>query len=83
MAVTYTVTEDSGFTHVRTSVGHLQAEYLFAVVRVPGGKKSQVSYCSRLDLALKLLAQAEAHTYQGERYYPHAKLYAVAAKVRA
>lgn len=61
MAVTYTVTEADGFQHTRTSRAENEQRYFWAVVRVPHGRKRDVSYCSRRDLAQNLLAGAKAH----------------------
>ena len=86
MSVTYTVTEADGTKHSRTSRDHATPQYLFAVVRVPGGDKGDVSYCGRRDLAEKALTEArKPRTWEprkGEPLYPDAKIYPVEAVVK-
>jgi hypothetical protein len=94
MPVTYTVKDDSGHVHTRTSAGDNEPRYTHAVVRVPGGGKADVSYCSRLDLAQGILAQAmrplEGNNFTRKHYperigkppYPEAKIYPVQAEVK-
>ncbi len=87
--ITYTVTEADGFTHTRYSAGHIKPHYTHAVVRVPHGRKSQVNYASREDLARSNLADAlkplmsNAYTRKnypeevGKPANPDAKIYPV------
>ena len=95
MSVTYTVTEDNGTIHTRTSKEHIAAKYLFAVVRVPGDTyKANVTYQSRKDLAdkeLRSVLDYRANEWNvkrdpslkiGDQVHPHAKIYPVDAKVK-
>lgn len=94
MAVKYTVTEDDGHQHTRTSTRHTGQVYTHAVVRMKHGSKAQVSYHSSLPLAQKALADARSpvmdndftrshHPHRiGMPFYPDARIYPVHAEVK-
>lgn len=55
--ITYFFLDSQGYLHTRYSRSHTRPNYLWAVVKIHADKrrpsKSEVSYCSRLDLAQK------------------------------
>jgi len=91
MAVRYTVTEDNGTVHTRTSRGHASPQYTHAVVRYPGAGKAGVSYCGRPGLAQSQLSAVLNHRWADTernraanrvgQMYPDAKMYPVTAEV--